>query len=79
MSRWIPWPTRPRASADALRQICWLQCARRLQVVLDDPAPVLQTTEDLFQASVTVHGPDGKARRVSIRQDSRVWTSGGAR
>jgi len=42
-------------------------------------APVLQTTDDLFQASVTVRGPDGKARRVSIRQDSRVWTSVGVR
>jgi hypothetical protein len=42
-------------------------------------AAVLQTTDDLFQASVTVRGPDGKPRRVSIRQDSRVWISGGMR
>jgi hypothetical protein len=37
--------------------------------------PVLQTTDDLFQASVTIRGPAGKPRRVSIRQDSRVWTA----
>ena len=39
--------------------------------------PVLQTTDDLFQASVTVRVPDGPPRRVSIRQDSRVWTAPG--
>jgi hypothetical protein len=35
--------------------------------------PVLQTTDDLFQATVRIKGPDGTSRRLSIRQDSRVW------
>ena len=35
--------------------------------------PVLQTTDDLFQATVRLKGSDGTVRRLSIRQDSRVW------
>jgi len=36
-------------------------------------SPVIQTTDDLFQATVRIKGPDGTPQRLSIRQDSRVW------
>jgi hypothetical protein len=35
--------------------------------------PVVQATDHLFEATVDVRAPDGKVRRVGIRQDSRVW------
>jgi Carbohydrate family 9 binding domain-like len=36
--------------------------------------PRLETTTSLFQASVILKGPNGRAQRLSIRQDSLIWT-----
>jgi hypothetical protein len=37
-------------------------------------APRIETTQALFQASVLVRLPSGAPQRISIRQDSLIWT-----